>query len=336
MCGEPVYSTLRTFIGGDKVDKKVVVNKNVISQSSSIEMKKKTSLFKRMNKHKMFYLFIAPFFILFLTFSLFPIIASFFLGFTEWNGMGTPEWVGFENYVRLFHDPIFIKSLLNTLYIWFFSSVLTLGLAFILAYMVNYYIKRAKGFYRVVFLFPLLVAPALTAVMISVIFSTNSGVMNLFLSFFMEGDAHIEWLRSETLIKPLIVLIVIWRWTGYHFILFLAGLQTISSEVYEAAKIDGASGAQIMRKITLPLMLPIIMVSVLTATVGGIQTFDEPYVLTQGSGGTNDAGLSMAMYLYQNAFEYFDFGMASAQSYILFAIILLFTLINSRYLRNRT
>lgn len=318
------------------MDRKVVVNERVISQNSLTEINKNTSLLRRMNKHKMFYLFIAPFFILFLTFSLFPIIASFFLGFTEWNGMGTPEWVGFENYARLFHDPVFIKSLLNTLYIWLFSTVLTLGLAFVLAYMVNYYIRRAKGFYRVVFLFPLLVAPALTAVMISVIFSTNSGMMNMVLSLFVEGNVQIEWLRSETWIKPLIVLIIIWRWTGYHFILFLAGLQTISSDIYEAAKIDGATGGQIMRKITLPLMLPIMMVSVLTATVGGIQTFDEPYVLTQGSGGTNDAGLSMAMYLYQNAFEYFEFGLASAQSYILFALILIFTLINSRYLRNRT
>lgn len=318
------------------MERNVIVDKNVISQSRSIETVKKTSLLRRMKKYKMFYFFIAPFFILFSVFSLFPIIASFFIGFTEWNGMGTPEWVGFENYVRLFHDPVFIKSLLNTLYIWFFSTVLTLGLAFILAFMVNYYIRRAKNFYRVVFLFPLLVAPALTAVMISVIFSTNSGIVNMFLSFFVEGTVKIEWLRSEALVKPLIVLIIVWRWTGYHFILFLAGLQTISSDVYEAAKIDGATGGQILRKITLPLMLPIIMVSVLTATVGGIQVFDEPYVLTQGSGGTNDAGLSMAMYLYQNAFEYFDFGIASAQSYILFAIILIFTLINSRYLRNRT
>lgn len=318
------------------MDRNVIVDKNLISQTSSIEVTKKTSLLSRMKKYKMFYFFIAPFFILFSVFSLFPIIASFFIGFTEWNGMGTPEWVGFENYVRLYHDPVFIKSLLNTLYIWFFSTVLTLGLAFILAFMVNYYIRRAKGFYRVVFLFPLLVAPALTAVMISVIFSTNSGIMNMFLSLFVEGNVNIEWLRSEKWVKPLIVLIIIWRWTGYHFILFLAGLQTISGDVYEAAKIDGASGGQIMRKITLPLMLPIIMVSVLTATVGGIQIFDEPYVLTQGSGGTNDAGLSMAMYLYQNAFEYFEFGMASAQSYILFGIILIFTLINTKFLRNRT
>src|SRR5690606_25710341 len=135
--------------------------------------------------------------------------ASFFIGFTEWNGMGTPEWVGMKNYVRLSKDPVFLKSLLNTLYIWFFSTVLTLGLAFILAYMVNYYIRKAKGFYRVVFLFPLLVAPALTAVMISVIFSTNAGIMNAFLSLFVEGSVKIEWLRSETWIKPLIVLIIV-------------------------------------------------------------------------------------------------------------------------------
>ncbi|QGH36791.1 ABC transporter permease subunit [Gracilibacillus salitolerans] len=294
------------------------------------------SISHRMKQNKMFYISVAPFLILFCMFSLFPIVASFFLGFTKWNGVGVPEFVGIDNYTQLFNDPVFIKSIYNTIYIWFFSTILTLGLAFILAYLVNHYIHRAKGFFRVVFLFPLLVAPALTAIMISVIFSTNAGIVNSFISLFTDGVFSYEWLRSQFWIKPLIVLIIIWRWTGYHFILYIAGLQTIPSELYDAAKIDGANVIQTIKNITLPLMAPILLVSVITATVGGIQVFDEPYVLTQGTGGVNNSGISMGMYLYQTGFEYFNFGLAAAQSYVLFMLILLVTLVNARFLRNRT
>ncbi|WP_163536308.1 sugar ABC transporter permease [Gracilibacillus sp. YIM 98692] len=296
----------------------------------------RNSLLKRMKKNKMFYISIAPFLILFLMFSAFPIIASFFLGFTKWNGVGMPEFVGVNNYIKLFKDPVFIKSIYNTVHIWFFSTIFTMGLAFVLAYMVNHYVHRAKGFFRVVFLFPLLVAPALTAIMISVVFSTNSGLVNAVISLFIEGTFNYDWIRSQFWIKPLIVLIIMWRWTGYHFILYIAGLQTIPTELYDAAKIDGANGLQIIKNVTLPLMVPIILVSAITATVGGIQIFDEPYVLTQGTGGVNNSAVSMGMYLYQTAFQYFQFGLAAAQSYVLFAIILVVTLINAKVLRRRT
>ncbi|MBS4197747.1 carbohydrate ABC transporter permease [Lederbergia citri] len=313
-----------------KLNEDSQVNINVDNKS------KLTTLLKKVKQNKMFYVFVAPFFILFIIFNAFPIIASFFLGFTSWNGVGIPEFVGIRNYSRLFNDPVFIKSIYNTIFMWFFSTVLTLGLAFILAFMVNHYITKARGFYRVVFLFPLLVAPALTAIMISVLFSTNSGIINVVISLFTGGTFTHEWLRSTFWVKPLVVLIIIWRWTGYHFILHIAGLQTIPNDLYDAAKIDGANGKQIVWYITLPLMIPILFVSLITATVGGIQLFDEPFVLTQGSGGVNNAGLSMGMYLYKTAFEYFEFGLASAQSYVLFGMIMIVTLINARLLRKRT
>lgn len=296
----------------------------------------KKNILTKMRQNKMFYISIAPFLILFCMFSVFPIVASFFLGFTKWDGFGMPEFVGMGNYIRLFQDPVFLKSIYNTIHIWFFSTLFTLGLAFLLAYQVHHYIHRAKGFFRVVFLFPLLVAPALTAIMISVIFSTNSGMVNAVISLFVEGTFNYEWLRSQFWIKPLIALIVVWRWTGYHFILFIAGLQTIPKDLYEAARIDGANGWQIIRNITVPLMVPFVLVSFITATVGGIQIFDEPYVLTQGTGGVNNSGVSMGMYLYQTAFEYFEFGLAAAQSYVLFAIILIVTLVNAKFFKPRT
>lgn len=296
----------------------------------------RSSFKKRLKENRMFYFFIGPFFLLFIAFSAFPILASFFLGFTSWRGLGQPEFNGLTNYVQLLTDSVFLKSIYNTLHIWLFSTLFTMSLAFFLAYLVNHFIWRAKGFYRVVFLFPLLVAPALTAIMISVIFSTNSGIVNSVISLFVEGTFRYEWLRSEFWVKPLIVLIIVWRWTGYHFILFMAGLQTIPNELYEAAKIDGAKQGQMIRHITMPLMYPFVLVSVITATVGGIQLFDEAFVLTQGNGGINNAGLSMGMYLYQTAFQYFDFGLAAAQSTLMFLIILAITLINALFLKKRT
>lgn len=293
------------------------------------------SKFYMKKDYMFFYVCIIPFFLLFLLFSAIPIIASFFIGFTRWDGLSAPEFVGIKNYIQLFQDPVFRKSLYNTLHIWFFSTGITLTLAFLLAFFVNDYIRKAKGFYRIVFLLPLLVAPALTSIIVSILFSSNAGLVNAFLSIFTEGNVTIDWLDSPFWIKPLIILMIVWRWTGWHFIIFMAGLQTIPKEFYEAAKIDGAKGFQIIRHITLPMMAPVILVSLITATTGGFQLFDEPYVLTGGTGGTLQAGTTMGMYLYNTAFKEFNFGLASATSYVLFGIILLVTLINSRFLKKR-
>ncbi|MFP5114693.1 carbohydrate ABC transporter permease [Bacillaceae bacterium C204] len=303
--------------------------------SFPIQALDKKSKFYKKKDYLFLYISIAPFFLLFLVFNAFPIIASLFIGFTKWDGISLPEFVGLKNYIQLFNDPVFRKSLFNTLYIWFFSTIITLGLAFLLAFLVNYYIRRLKGFYRIAFLFPLLVAPALTSIIISILFSSNAGLVNAFLSLFTQNDVTINWLNSPFWIKPIIILMIVWRWTGWHFIIFMAGLQTIPKELYEAAKIDGAKGLQIIRSITVPMMAPVILVSLITATTGGIQLFDEPFVLTDGTGGTLQSGTTMGMYLYNTAFQEFNFGLASATSYVLFGIILIVTLINSKLFRKR-
>ena len=306
-------------------------------QTATIRQKKsgKPGVWGRMKRDWLFYVSISPYFLLFLIFSAFPIVTSFFIGFTQWNAIGKPKFIGLENYIHIFHDPTFLKSIFNTLYIWFFSTLFTLSLAFILAFLVNHYVVRGKGFYRVIYLIPLLVAPALTSIIISILFSTNSGIINAFISLFIEGKYSFDWLGSPFWIKPLIVLLIMWRWTGWHFIIQLAGLQTISNDYYDAAKIDGAGDRQILLHITLPLMLPIILFSVVSATVGGIQLFDEPFVLTNGTGGTLQSATTMGMYLYQTAFQDFKFGLASSMAYVIFFIILVVTLINASILRQR-
>lgn len=297
---------------------------------------KERTIWRRIRNNWLFYVSISPFFMLFLIFGAFPIISSFLLGFTEWDGLDEPKFVGFKNYLGLFKDPTFLKSIYNTIYIWFGSTLLTLSLAFVLAFLVNYYIKNGQRFYRVVYMFPLLVAPALTAIIIGILFSTNNGLINVMWSFVAGKQIQYAWLNSELWIKPLAIVLIIWRWTGWHFIIFMSGLQTISIELYDAAKIDGANGKQMLRHITLPLMASVILFSVITATIGGIQIFDEPFVLTNGTGGTAQTGVTMGMYLYQTAFQEFHFGISSAMSYILFGLILIITLINSKLFKSKT
>jgi ABC-type sugar transport system permease subunit len=199
---------------------------------------------------------------------------------------------------------------------------------------VNYYVSQLNTVFRVVFLFPLLVAPALTAIIVNVLFSTNAGLINALLGLVAGHKVDYNWFATGVWLKPLIILMVVWRWTGWHFTLFLAGLQSIPFEIYEAARVDGATGRHILRSITFPLMLPVILVSTVTATIGGLQLFDEAYVLTGGTGGTLQQGTTLGLYQYQTAFQNFNFGLASAVSWVIFALVVFFAIVNFRVVRS--
>ncbi len=296
----------------------------------------RSSLGTRMRQNRVFYLAVAPFFVLFAVFGAFPILASLAISFVEWDGLSQPEFVGLGNYAILFQDPVFRKAIVNTAYIWVGSTVLTMGLAFFLAYLINEYVLVAKGFFRVVFLFPLLVAPAVTGIIASVMFSSHSGIVNAALSFLSGDRVLFEWLQSPSWIKPLVILLIAWRWTGWHLIIFLAGLQAIPRELYSAARVDGAGERQLFFRITLPLMMPFVLYSAISSTVGAFQLFDEPYVLTNGTLGTSNSAQVMGTYLYQAAFSEFRFGLASATSYVIFGFIIVFSVLNIQMLRRQT
>lgn len=289
----------------------------------------------RIRDNRAFYVTIAPFFVLFAIFGAFPILASLLISFVRWDGLSTPEFVWLQNYAILFQDPVFRKAIVNTVYIWIGSTIVTMGLAFCLAYLINEYVLVGKGFFRVVFLFPLLVAPAVTGIIASVMFSSHAGIVNSALSALTGSRVTFEWLQSTGWIKPLIILLIAWRWTGWHLIIFLAGLQAIPRELYSAARVDGAGEGQLFLRITLPLMVPFVLYSAISSTVGAFQLFDEPYVLTGGTYGTSNSAQVMGTYLYQAAFQEFRFGLASATSYVIFALILVFSAVNARLLRRQ-
>ncbi len=289
-----------------------------------------------MRRDAAFYACVAPFFVLFAAFGAFPIIAALGISFVDWDGLSDPTFVGLHNYAVLFGDPVFRKAISNTIYVWIGSTVVTMALAFFLAYLINEYVLVGKGFFRVVFLFPLLVAPAVTGIIASVMFSSHAGIVNAALTWLTGDRVTLEWLQSTVWIKPLIILLIAWRWTGWHLIIFLAGLQAIPRELYSAARVDGANERQLFLRITVPLMVPFILYSGISSTVGAFQLFDEPYVLTGGTFGTSNSAQVMGTYLYQAAFEEFEFGLASATSYVIFALILVFSVLNIRLLRRQT
>lgn len=289
----------------------------------------------RMRQNGAFYTSVSPFFLLFAIFGAFPIIASLLVSFVKWDGLGDPEFVGLQNYAILFEDPVFRTAIWNTVYIWVGSTLLTMTVAFGLAYLISEYVLVGKGFFRVVFLFPLLVAPAVTGIIASVMFSSHSGIVNAFLSFVSGERVIFDWTDSPVWIKPLIILLLTWRWTGWHLIIFMAGLQAVPRELYSAARVDGAGEWQVFFRITLPLMIPFILYSAISSTVGAFQLFDEPYVLTNGTYGTGNSAQVLGTYLYQSAFQDFRFGLASATSYVIFALILVFSAINIRTLRRQ-
>lgn len=277
--------------------------------------------------HGTFYLTVAPFFAIFTLFSIFPVAFSFYLGFNQWDGFSAPAFVGLENYMRALSDPVFQKAIWNTLFLWFWSTLLTVGLALVLAVLINEYVVFGKTYFRMVFLMPLLVAPAVAAIILRIFFTSNGGLVNLFTGALTGTPSYFDWLGSEFWIKPLVVLLVVWRWTGWHMIIFLAGLQSIPRDIYEAARIDGVGRWAIFSRITVPLLLPALAFSIITATLGGLQMFDEPYVLTQGLGGTDNSSTTIGMYLYATAFTQFNFGLGAAVSWYIFAAVVVLTVL---------
>ncbi|GHA21887.1 cytochrome c biogenesis protein [Devosia pacifica] len=296
-------------------------------------MSDRASIAANIKRNSALYICVAPFLVLFALFSIFPVFFSAYLGFNHWDGFGEPVFVGLENYSRALGDPIFRKALGNTIFLWFWSTALTVGLALTLAVLVDSYVVFGRNYFRMVFLLPLLVAPSIAAIILRMFFTSNGGLVNLMTGAVTGTPSYFDWLGSEFWIKPLVVLLVIWRWTGWHMIIFLAGLQSIPRDIYEAARMDGVGRWAIFSRITVPLLIPSLAFSVITATLGGVQMFDEPFVLTQGTGGTNNSATTLGMYLYATAFSQFNFGLGAAVSWYIFAGVVTLTLIYQAALR---
>lgn len=285
---------------------------------------KKRKLTKKKNESVSGYLFISPFFILFGIFGVFPLIFTAFLSFQKWDILGEKEFIGFQNFVNLFtNDPLFWKSVGNTFSMWFISTVPQLIIALFLAFMLNQAFLRGKGLLRLGIFMPNITSTVAVAIVFGAMFGTNYGVINYVLTIF--GLDGVNWSGSYFGTHFAISMMVIWRWTGYNTIIYLAGLQSISRDLYEAATIDGANKLQQLIYITIPALRPIIIFTVIQSTIGGLQIFTEPLLFGRGS---SNQGLTMTLYLYEEAFTRFNFGYAAAIAWLLFFIIIIFSIIN--------
>ncbi len=283
------------------------------------------------------YIFIAPFFLLFAIFGLFPYLYAFYLSFVQWDGIGGPasqQWVGLENYQSLFRDDVFWKSIYNSIWLFVVTS-LNLVIALLLAFILNSGLVRFKEFYRAAFFAPIVASSVAIAIIFSTLFGERYGALNYVIG--LVGIAPVDWLGSAFWIKPAIALVVIWRYFGWNTIIYLAGLQSINTDLYEAARVDGAGWRQIFFRITMPLMRPVITFTVILSIIGALQLFEEPLLLAGGTastspGGTDRAGLTVLVYMYSQAFQYLEFGYAAAMSVALFVIIVVFSFLYYRFL----
>ena len=292
------------------------------------------------------YVLLSPFVLLFLVFGVFPLCFSFYLAFQTWEptaGLASMKFVGLDNFAFAITDEWFWKSLKNTAWLALASGVPQHLIAIPLAYFIHTSFKRTRNAVIGAYFLPYITSTVAIAMMFSTLFSTDYGLINLTLRSLSNlpllGGLFpvdpIDWLNRAENVKPAVALVVFWRYVGFNTVLYLAALQTIPKDIYEAATMDGAGRWQQFWFITLPSLKPMIYFGVTLSVVGGLQLFEEPFILTGGRGGTDQAGMTTAMYMYRTAFEFNDFGAASALSWLLFVFVALLTWLTNRAFKPR-
>ncbi len=287
------------------------------------------------------YVLISPFILLFLVFGLFPLVFSFVLMFHMWDpvkGLASMEYVGLENLLFAIEDPLVWTSLGNTLWMALASGLPQHLVAIPLAYLINEKLGRWRNAAMAAYFLPYITSTVAIAIMFSTLFSTDYGMVNAalkemaswpLLHAVLPGE-NTDWLGQPENIKPVVSMVVFWRYLGFNLILYVAAMQSIPRDLYEAARMDGASSWQQFFFITLPQLKPMMFFGVTLTVIGGLQLFEEPFILTGGKGGPEYAGMTTAMYMYRTAFDFNDFGLASAISWMLFVIILLMTWVTNQ------
>ena len=268
------------------------------------------------------YLFILPTYIGFVIFILYPLIESMRISFQEFSLLRGSTYIGLDNYAQMFADPRLRISYINTIIFTLFAVFFNAGIGLILAVMLNRRLPvLMRNLYRSIFFFPVLIAHTYIAVIWRFLYQQDTGVINYYLGVF--GIEPIPWLSNVHWAMAAIIILDVWKNTGFAMLVFLAGLQSIPNEYYEAAQLDGANERQLFFRITIPLLSPTIFFILVIFMIGALQVFDTIIVLT--AGGPGDATRSVVLYIYEIAFRTFNMGYAAAVSMTLFAIILALT-----------
>lgn len=275
------------------------------------------------------YLYIAPFFLVFGIFGLYPMLRTAWMSLHDWDLIGDRTFIGLENYTRLLSDEYFWNALINTFGIFALSTVPQLLLALFLANLLNRTLLRAKTFFRMAIFIPNVVSVAAVAIVFGMLYQREYGLVNWLLGFV--GIDQIDWDGQTWSSWTAIASMVNWRWTGYNTLILLAGMQAIPRDLYEAAEIDGAGQWRQFWRITLPLLRPTFIFVVILSTIGGMQLFTEPLLFANGNiiGGAQREFQTLAMYMYEMGITNLNSaGYGAAVAWALFMIIGLMSLLN--------
>jgi len=275
------------------------------------------------------YLFVIPVMAGFFLFMVYPMISGIALSFYQWPGIGPKEWVGVANYLKMFRDVHFLRAVGNTVYYTLGILVLGVPLALFWAILLNQKFLKGRNFFRLIYFLPTVTMMAAVSMVWKWLLSPNYGLVNYFLG--LVGLPKVNWLLDPKWAMPGLILMSIWKGTGFNMVIFLAGLQGIPKTYYEAAEIDGATAWHKFRYITLPLLSPTTFFVIITTMITSFQIFQQAYILTEG--GPREATTTIVFYIYKNAFEWFKMGYSCAQSVFLLLVLILATLIQWRIQR---
>ncbi len=279
------------------------------------------------------WMMLAPFLILFAVFVVYPLIQSASLAANQTYGPGTRTFVGTKNFELLFQDPVFWKSIGNTIIYALGSLFIQLPLAFALALALNSQKLRGKGVYRLIFFSPQLMGLVFVSILGALAFEKRAGLVNRALAWITQNPdlLDVDWLQQH--VMATLILISLWLYAGFNMIYFLAALQNVDRSLIEAAEIDGAGAWGKLRHVILPAVRPVATFVVLLSMIGSLQLFELPYILLDGSGGPDNRGLTIVMYLYQNGFDLGDLGYASAIGWMLALLLIALALVQIKLTR---
>ncbi len=286
---------------------------------------KKSSI--RAGEGRLAFFAISPFYFLYLIFGIFPILYTSYMAFFNWDPLGEKIFIGLGNFTNLLADDTLWKALRNTLSIWVLGTIPQLALALYMATLLNRTRLRFSGFWRSAILIPNVTSVLAIAVIFSSLYGRDFGLINYALSFF--GIDKINWMNGTFSSHVEIATMIIWRWTGYNALIYLAAMQSIPKELYESAQLDGANAWEQFKFITLPGIRNVLIFTVTMSTIGGLQTFNEPYILGGVTGGNDKQFYTLAMFLYEEAFRKFQFGYGAAIGIFIFFCVVIFAIINA-------
>ena len=299
------------------------------TQQTTKTKKKKNYILTEIKRNKVAYAYIAPFYILFAIFGVFPLFAGMYVSFFRWDGISPMRFHGFNNYINLMNDRLFWVSLQNTAFIGIIAHIPILFGGLVLAYILNSKIVKGENIWKSFYFLPVVTSSVAVSIVFQNMFGYNFGVVNYILG--MAGIDPIGWLIGNgEFINIAVIIMFSWRWIGWNMVIYLAGMQGISHDLYEAARIDGANHVHTFLRITMPLLKPVIVFTLIQSTIGTLNLFTEPFVLTGGSflGGPNNQGMTVMMYLLSRApMGGTVFGYASAVAYAITIIAMVISLI---------